>query len=123
MEVGNFYQWELFSALNYLLQMHHNTDPKCLEWLHRLVPDLRWEYFETLQFETYQTNLVLVRDSNVTPWDGDQQEIAVLYDLYHILSYQYLVGGWTTHLKKNSQNGFIFPKDRDENKKIFQTTT
>ena len=34
-----------------------------------------------------------------------------------------LVGGWTTHLKNISQNGFIFPNFRGENKKIFETTT
>ena len=29
----------------------------------------------------------------------------------------FLVGGWTAHLKNMSQNGFIFPKVRGENKK------
>ena len=33
----------------------------------------------------------------------------------------YLVGGWTNHLEKYArQNGFIFPRDRGEKKKMFE---
>ena len=35
-----------------------------------------------------------------------------------------LVGGWTNPLEKYAhQNGFIFPRDRGENKKTFETTS
>lgn len=52
------------------IEMHQSTDPKLSGMVSTNQPDLYWEYTLRPCDLKYQTNRILVGDSNVTPWDA-----------------------------------------------------